>query len=153
MRLALLFALALSAAAQTPTQPPKEFLAVGASAGAGSYTGWGSYAHLVSADQRIYSFTTYDVSKIQVKPFLLQTSVRTGVAIYMRSIGPIELYGLGDAGVSYTSTNVGSALSGGGMAALHLGKTHWSIIVPVRVLKTAQSSSQTVYEIGIGWGQ
>jgi hypothetical protein len=80
----------------------------------------------------------------------LQTSVRTGMATPIRSIGQVQIYGLADAGTATVGTSSGSAFSGGGVALVPMGSKGWQMVLGVRVLKTAVGGSQSFLEIGLG---
>jgi hypothetical protein len=112
--------------------------------------GWASYATLLSRSGQVYSFSTYDVTPIQVAgKYTVQTSTRTGLAVIVRTLGPITILGMADAGVSATSLTTGSAFSGGGIGVYKLGKTEWTIEAGARLLKT-NGGQQTMYEFGFG---
>lgn len=152
LRLALvLFAFAAACFAQSAL--PQNWAGVGAGLNQASrppVAGWFSYATLISQSGQLYSFSTHDVFLSQAKPYTVQTSVRTGLATVLRTIGPLVVLGLGDAGLAAGGTSVGGAFSGGGIGVLRLGKTSWTIAAGARVLKTSTGGSQTVYELGLG---
>jgi hypothetical protein len=113
--------------------------------------GWASYATLLSRSGQVYSFSTYDVTPIKVAgKYTVQTSTRTGFALVVRTLGPITILGMADAGVAASSLTTGSAFSGGGIGVWKLGKTQWTIEAGARLLKTT-SGQQTMYEGG--WGR
>ena len=138
----------------TTTELPPNFYAAGA--GWNQYAhpqinGWASMAHLISTPGvGIYSYSTYDVTSRTARPFTIQTSTRTGFATLVRRYGPVSIFGLGDAGVALSGTNLGVAFSGGGVGVIKIGKSAWCVVLGARVLKTAISSTQTIYEAGIG---
>jgi hypothetical protein len=155
--LSLLFlaAFAWPQAAPAPSFLPDQFAAAGLAwnqYAAPQINGWASYAASISKANGVYSFTTYDVTSVTRQPFSVQTSVRTGLALYMRSFGPFHIFGLADVGVAAAGGSVGGSASGGGMIALPLGKG-WTLLAPVRVLKTALSDRQLIFELGFGWGK
>ncbi len=159
MRAALMLSLLpLLAAAQTEpatTQLPDQFVAAGLAFNqyaAPNLNGWSSFAKAVKKDAGLYSFTTYELSSARTTPFTLQTSVRTGLALALRSVGPVVIFGFGDAGMAASGTTLSGAFSGGGMAALPLGKG-WVLVVPVRVVKSAVGGQQVIFELGAGWGK
>jgi hypothetical protein len=132
---------------------PEDFVAAGV--GWNQYAipqinGWASYARRISSG--MYSFTTYDVTSIRTRPFTAQTSTRTGIAMWLRSIGPVQIFGLGDAGAAISGSNIGGAFSGGGVIGIPLGGSGFRLVLGARVLKTSLSEMQTIYEAGFGWG-
>ncbi len=134
-------------------QSPENFAAAGGAFNQSSkppLAGWFSYGVKISDKGMLFSFTTHDVLLSQAKPYTVQTSVRTGLATVLRTLGPIIILGLGDAGMAAGGTSVGGAFSGGGIGIIRLGKTNWAIALGGRVIKTANGGSQTVYELGFG---
>lgn len=135
----------------TPSPLPQNFIASGA-----AYTTqpaiWLSEATLLNRTQGLYSFTTIDISSTHTHPFTAQTSVRSGFALVFKQIGPITLLILADGGASTAGSDIGAAYSGAGFINIPLGKTTFSIITGIRVLKTDISSNGTPksYELGIG---
>lgn len=112
--------------------------------------GWASYAKLVSAKGQTYSFTSWDITSSKAKPYTAQTSARTGLATVIRQFGPITLLGFGDAGMATSVSNFAGAFSGGGIVAIKLGKTDFTINLAARVIKVASQSNQVIYEFGFG---
>jgi hypothetical protein len=129
---------------------PQNWYGAGASWN-GQAAGWASYAHLLSSSGQVYSYTTYDVTRTKERPYVT-SSARTGAAIVLRTLGPLTILGLADAGVATASTVTSGAFSGGGLAFVRLGKTDWTICGGARVVKAAATGAgdQTVYEAGIG---
>ena len=80
----------------------------------------------------------------------VQSSVRTGIATPLRTIGTVTIYGLGDAGTSTTGSASGSAFAGGGIAIIPVGRKGLQAVAGVRILKTAVGGTQTLVEIGFG---
>lgn len=116
-------------------------------------SGWAVAATEMSARASVWSFSEYDVTRVQgARPIAFQSSVRTGLATPLRNVGPATMYGLIDAGVANSSTTVGGAISTGGVAVLPIGKT-LVLLFGGRVLKTAIGGSQTIWNIGFGWRQ
>lgn len=108
----------------------------------------------VSTTQKVYSISEIDFTATRTASgvYSVQTSARTGAAVFMRAFGKLNLYGLGDAGAATTGTNSGGALAGGGIATW---PTRWKGVygaAGVRVLKTSIGGTQTLVEIGIMWG-
>ena len=117
-------------------------------------TGWAAAMVTMSAPQRVYSISEIDFTATRTASgvYSVQTSARTGAAVFMRAFGKLNLYGLGDAGAATTGTNSGGALAGGGIATW---PTRWKGVygaAGVRVLKTSIGGTQTLVEIGIMWG-
>jgi hypothetical protein len=158
----LLLLLTGALVAQTVTLPtikvpvlPEDFVAAGLAwnqYASPQINGWTTYARSIKASAGLYSFTTYDITSVKANPFTIQTSARTGAALYLRSIGPIHIFGLGDVGMAASGQSIGSAFSGGGVVAVQLGKG-WTVLGVARVLKTALSDQQTIYGLGVGWGR
>lgn len=113
-------------------------------------SGWFSYAMLISEKGALYSFTTHDITSSRERPYTMQTSIRTGLATLMRRIGPIAVLALGDAGMAGAGSSLGGAFSGGGIAILQIGHTHWTLELAVRRIKTTIGETQSVYEFGTG---
>lgn len=111
--------------------------------------GWASYAKLISTKSQTYSFTSWDITSVKGPNFVSQSSARTGLATLIKQVGPVSVLGFGDAGMA-TSSGLGGAFSGGGIAVIKLGKTNFTIELAVRVLKVASQPNQMVYEFGIG---
>lgn len=114
--------------------------------------GWFSYATSISQKAQLYSFTSHDVFVSSAKPYTVQTSVRSGLATVVRTLGPVIVLGFCDAGFAAGGTNVGGSFSGGGIGIIRLGKTDWTIALAARVVKSSINSTgnQTVYELGLG---
>ncbi len=118
-------------------------------------TGFAAAVIQVSKTQRIYSISEVDFTLVTgtgKKIPSIQTSARTGVAVWLRAFGPVNLYTMADGGAATTGANSSGALAGGGMITW---PTRWPGVLGtagVRVIKTALSSSQAVVEIGIVWG-
>lgn len=150
--IAILFC-SLALRAQAPPALPQAWAGAGAAYNAYAgppVNGWASYALLISAKAQVYSFTTHDLTSSTAKPYTVQTSVRSGLATVLRTLGPIVILGFGDAGLAAAGTSAGSAFSGGGVGLIRLGKTQWTIALGGRQLKTAIGGSQTIWEMGFG---
>lgn len=118
-------------------------------------TGWAAAIITANATQRLYSISEIDFTVVgdilHGRPAAVQTSARTGAAVWLRSFGQVDLYTLGDLGAATTGANSSGA---GAIGAIVTFPTRSSTIhgaVGVRVLKTA-IASQTLVEIGIVWG-
>jgi hypothetical protein len=155
MRFLLAVVLSGACFAQTPALPvlPSNWVGAGAAyAGGGQppIAGWASYAVLVSGKAGLYSFSSYDLTVTKAKPYAVQTSVRTGMALVIRTIGPLTILGLGDAGMAQAPTSITGAFSGGGIGIYRIGKTAWTLEVAVRRLKTPINGTSNAYEVGTG---
>jgi len=119
-------------------------------------TGFAAALVPLSQTQRIYSISEIDFVVVadpaHPKAFQVQTSPRTGAAIWMRDIGPMHLYALGDAGAAISGMNASGAFAGGGMIVYPLGHSRIYGSSGVRVLKTG-SGMQTLVEQAIIWGK
>lgn len=152
----LLIAVALSTLGQTASQTlPTTWAGAGASynsAASPAVTGWGSYARILSQQQALYSYSSYDVILADKK---LSTSARTGVAAVIRSLpigkaGTIYVLGFGQAGVATSSTNTTTAsFSGGGIALWQIKRSPFTFEAIARQQKNGDTNV-TVYEIGFG---
>lgn len=110
------------------------------------------YAHKVS--EGLYSFNLVDLTSKTAEPFTVTTSITTGLAQYVRTIGRARVYVVGTFGVSAGGEDVGSAFSSGGAAVIPLGSKGWCLLPNVRVLKSSLTSEfQAVYGLSFGWGQ
>lgn len=140
-----------SAAPTVPTTPtPATFfsggLTVPSQGSPKNYSGWLAVVTPVVKSQRIYSISETDYTDVGGK---ITSSVRSGVATYLRSFGKVDLYGLGDAGVATNGSTSGAAYSGGGVVLI---PTRWKSVygvVGVRFLKT-NTNTETLLEVGIG---
>lgn len=143
-----------STSSTTPTIPAVSssatFLAAGLTVpSVGSpkdYSGWLAVVTPLIKTEKIYSISETDYTNVSGK---ITSSVRSGIATYLRSFGKVDLYALGDAGVATNGSVSGSAYSGGGIA---LFPTKWKSIYGVfgvRFLKTT-TDQETLVEIGIG---
>lgn len=171
----LMFSFAVSLHAQTSAKPapvptpvvttsssdslPSEGIALGAAyapGGTPNIAGWVSQWNRISSG--FYNYNSFDITSLKQNPYTTQNSARAGIAYFIKSIGPVQVFGLGDAGIATAAnskgTSVGSAFSGGGGGVLPLGKSQdYGLIFCVRVLKTALAGSQNVYELGFAWGK
>ena len=132
--------------------------------GAPPVLGGVTYAKLVSASARIYSFNTYETTLVKTK---LQTSGTSGFTTDFKDIGPVHLFAYGQIGVANSTTTQAAAttpatgaqvsppstmtlaLAGGGFAGVYLGKTKWFIAVGYEALKTT-TSPQGMFKVGLG---
>lgn len=99
----------------------------------------------ISTTQQIYSFSETDITLVGQK---LQTSVRTGGAIFLRKFGSAEVLTLIDGGVATTGVATTGAGAVGGMLIGPAGKhfPNFLVGIGVRYLKTG-ASSQTLVSV------
>lgn len=110
-------------------------------------TGWASFATIVSQQQKIYSYTTYDA--VPQKNAVPVTSARTGFATVVRTFGPrLYLLAFGTAGVSQNATATQGTFSGGGML-FYLFKNGFTIEAGMRGA-SGSVAQNPIYEAGIG---
>ena len=140
------------------TQPgSKTFYAIGMSLlpqSSPKPCGWAAVVTPLSTNQKIYSISETDFTFVRAASALVsynvQTSVRTGVAVWLRSFGQANLYALGDGGMATTGVLSSGAASGGGFVTLPIRGI--LAVIGARVLKTI-AGTQTFGEIGIAWGK
>ena len=155
---ALIVALCLAppSLAQTAAAPafPSQFYTGGVeytSKASPHYLGWLAGAKLLG--QGTYSFSG---AYATARGGTLSTSMTTGLAQYMRAVGPVRFYGIGAAGMASNSgasltsaTTLGLALNGGVLAVLPVGKSGASIDVLAQAVRVATGNNLT---IGLGFG-
>lgn len=100
----------------------------------------------------LYSYSLVDVVSKTVRPFVATTSITTGLAQHVRSIGKIRVYISGTGGVAAGGENLGFSWSAGGAAVVPLGGG-WKLLPGVRVIKSSITDFQGVYSLMIGWGK
>jgi hypothetical protein len=140
--------------AQTLPEPPTDLVAAGASLNTFSsppISGNVAYAHRLSGGT--YSYTVVDMTSKLSSPFTLQTSTSTGVAQYLMTFGPARVYALGTAGIAAGGTNTGVVITGGTAIIIPIGKTSYSLIPSLRVLKSSIFDRQEVYGLALGFGK
>ena len=110
----------------------------------------------MSAPQHVYSISELDFTVVgnilKKQPVTVQTSARTGAAVWLRSFGQFNLFGLANAGVATTGTNSSGAFAGGGMLTF---PTRWKALygtIGIRILSSSVGGTQTLIESGIIWG-
>lgn len=143
------------AQSSAPTYPDA-FYALGAeyqSHNSPHFAGW-----LVGAKLLAPTAGTYSFSGIYVLPLAghkISTVASTGVAQFMRKVGPVALYGIAGMGVGMSSntTNaaVGLALNGGMLAVLPL-KNGFSLMFMGQATN-ANGATSVVAGFGIGFGK
>ncbi len=155
----LLLALALAAACSAQSNLPANWAAMGASYNSVSkppLAGWFAYAHLISESAQLYSYSAHDVFLSPTKPYTIMSSIRSGLATPLRTIGNctgtcLMALGLGEAGMAAGGTSLAGAFSGGGVGILKFGKTHWTLAIGGQMLKVAGGvGSQTLIFAGFG---
>ena len=139
--------------------PSKTFYAVGMSflpQSSPKPSGWAAVVTPISSAQKIYSISETDftfvrtVSASVLPGFSVQTSVRTGFAVWLRAFGSANLYALGDGGMATTGAVSSAAASGGGFVTFPVRGI--LAVIGARVLKTV-AGTQTYGEIGVAWGK
>ena len=111
------------------------------------------YAHPILDEQGLYSFNLIDITSQTLRPFKVMTSITTGLAQRIRTIGAVKVYGLVTGGVSAGGQNIGGTYSMGGSGIVPIGKKGWCVMVSAQVMKTTISEFQGIYGVAIGWGQ
>lgn len=128
-----------------------DIVAAGVAANQGSTpNAFGVYGHLISTPNGTYLFNQYSLTSVKFKPFAAQTSVRTGVAQFLRKVGPVSLFGVVGAGAAMAGNNVGGAISGGGFATVPIGKTKWFGLGSAELLQTSIGGQSHEYGVAIG---
>lgn len=153
LTLSAICVLALPLMAQTPDLPQKEFVSIGASwnqYSAPQISGTLLYAHQISGGT--YSFNLIDVISKSVKPFVVTTSISTGIAQCLRNIGPAKVFAVSTVGVAAGGENVGYSWTAGGCVVIPM-KKGWSLMPHVRVIKSSLSDFQGIWGLSIGWGR
>jgi hypothetical protein len=104
-------------------------------------------AILVSQSAQAYSYSCYHaVPQHNAVPI---TTLQTGVALLLRSFGPVSLYALGTGGTATSSTAITAAFSGGGLLVWNLPK-NLTLQLGFQMDK-AGSATVPDYMIGIGY--
>jgi hypothetical protein len=139
-------------AAESPQ--PNEFAAALASyqaAASPAFTGAGLYAKQLApeAASKTYSLTEYDVTPQSLKPFVLNSVMRTGLYQELLTYGNLRAGVCADIGGGTAGANAVGSFSGCGMAFYRIGKSKWYAAVVVSGIKTSLSDPTTVYKIGI----
>lgn len=155
-----LFAGCLWAEGGATTPPPPDTLPTDWYGGFVSYNtssspkvgGGGVEASLLSKSAQLYSFSAWDVTLIrQGGKWSYQSTPRTGLAMIIKSFGPIYIIGTGNMGVATAGANASLASSAGGIVLVKLGTTQWTLFGGYHILHTgALGGTQTVPELGIG---
>ncbi len=134
MRLALLLLFSLPLLAQG------RFYMLGAVATPNAHpvvTGMAAVAIPFDKAEQNWSYTSYDVTAHLVNSiFTYQTSIRTGFATQVKTIGPIRIFALVDGGYAQVENTAGGAVGGGFVAVCPLGK-NWKLVPAYRILKTS----------------
>ena len=110
--------------------------------------GWIAYAKLLGAG--FYSVSSYEVTTAKAHTFQAQPAVTTGIGTIVRTAGLVTFLAYADAGVAASGDNVGGAFGPGGYAVIRLGKSHFTLLVGGRMLKTSIGGSQTMFQLGLG---
>jgi hypothetical protein len=88
-----------------------------------------------------------------VKPFTVTTSITTGVAQHIKTVGIARIFLLTTAGVAAGGDNVGYSWTAGGAVAIPIGKKGWAVVPMVRVIKSSLTDFQGIYGVNVGWGK
>ncbi len=154
---ALLFASCAFSQVATLT---RDFVAGGVYYNEHSHPNLGGFAaYAQSINPTLYSYTSVDIYSLRQHPFTAQTNVTTGIAPFVRRVGGADVFALAGIGVAVApnatrnGTNVGVAYTGGAVVAYPLGKSHLSLIVPLRLIRSTLGDTQYVVGLGIGWGR
>lgn len=167
--LILILAACLCAAAQTAELPQQW-------AGAGitynqfatpQINGLAAYARrLAEGTPKTYLFNSINVLNAYfedvavngktVRAFRLVTAAETGIAQHVLRFGRFDVFGVGQLGVAAAGnaagTDVGMALTGGGLALANIGKG-WSIGPVLRITRTGLAETQWSAGLIVGWGK
>jgi hypothetical protein len=103
-------------------------------------------------DANTYSFSFVDVVSKSLKPFTVTTAISSGLAQYLKTIGPARCFVVTTVGVAAGGDNVGYVWTGGGAFAIPIGRG-FSLMPNVRVLKSSLSEWQGIYGLMIGFGK
>jgi hypothetical protein len=160
-----LLIICLPAFAQTQPEPPyNNIVAAGPNYGQSAspqITGSVLYGKLLAGGTSpTYSFTLIDLSPIKVPAldskgkaitkFSFQTATTTGLAQYLRSIGPAKIYIVGTIGGAAGGNNAGLAWSSGGAVVFRIGKKGFLGMLNLRVLKTNTGPNASDYQGIVG---
>lgn len=149
----------LACAPAVKAQDPQNFAAAGASVSQGSGAAWLNYSRNLGGGTWV--LMTSDQTLVNIKTFQFQRSIRTEAGYDVTALLPsslrltrLHLIGLGGAGLSGTSSALGSAFAGGGFGTWDMGERakHLQFVGGARVLKTSTAGTQVVVEFGIGHG-
>lgn len=134
-----------------PSVKSQDFVAAGASYQQASpnFTGWALYAKPIT-QTGLYSFSEYDVVPRTMKPFVLDSNVRTGLAQRVYQWDAAALHVCVDAGAATGGSSAGGSFGACGMASWKIGKTNWFVVGIVSGVKNSLSDPTTVYKFGIG---
>jgi hypothetical protein len=116
-------------------------------------TGWATYAKLIDAKSQTYFFTTEDAIPVKVVGggYTIQVSARAGVASLLKVFGPVKIFGIIDGGGASAGLTSGGAASGGGLATIQIGHSHYHAMGGFRVLKVSNvPGTPKLYEFGGG---
>ncbi len=137
-----------SAFAQTAPAASR-FGIVGASFSGTTVTPFAGFAQELSGGSGVYSITSVQVTKINLKPIItFQTVTSEDIGYDFTKLLPAQyqsrfhLIGLGGAGASTSASTLSGAFDGGGLGGITT--KHFDIAIGARVIKTAQSGIQTV---------
>ncbi len=137
------------ASAFSQTAPAARFGITGASFNGTTVTPFAGFAQEIGAGSGVYSITSVQVTKINLKPIItFQTVTSEDIGYDFTKLLPAQyqgrfhLIGLGGAGASTSASTLSGAFDGGGLGGF--STKHFDIAFGARVIKTAQSGIQTV---------
>jgi hypothetical protein len=147
----LLFLLALPLAAQAPSQKFYASFLNFQQYTHPQLTGGAAVALPLDHARENWSFTSYDViPRLADRKLTIQTSVRSGVATTIKTIGPCRIFALVDGGYATSGTGASAAIGGGFVGVCPIGKTKFKILGATRILKTADPGSPKSFQLGFG---
>lgn len=141
--------------AQAPNEP-SNYVGVGAGFNGGTTPNLNvtaTFATLITKSGGLYSFTSADYYSARTKPFSVTSSLRTGIAMVVRSWSRFTLLEMFNAGAAGGAGGVAPSLGVGaiGMVRLHGG---FALAVDVHEAKqagNAQWALQSVLQVGHVW--
>lgn len=140
------------AAPAAATQSSSRFFAAGVNGEATTSphpTGWFTYATPISAMQGLYSYTTLQFNRGTGNT--IQTTTATGLALFIRAIGPIDIYGNATAGVGTNGAVTAGAFSGGVVGIIHFkAGSPFVGVIGYNIIKSTISTASTL-QAGIGY--
>lgn len=106
-----------------------------------------AFATPITSDTGLYSFTIYQPS---ISNHQIVNAGCSGIAVYMRTFGPLDLYGTAAPCVAATSTATSGAGMAGAVGLLHIGKTNWRAAFGYNLIAGPVATSHTL-QIGLGY--
>jgi hypothetical protein len=140
---------------QAQDQGPAQYVAAGVALNqyaAPQISGTLLYAKQVTA-VNTYSFTLVDVISKSLQPFEAATSISSGVAQQILKLEGIRIFATTTVGMIAGGEDIGWSWTGGGAAAIPLGKSGFSLLPSVRFLASGLTERQMIYGLAIGFGK